>query len=369
MKKTKVKVRYAVVGLGYISQIAVLPAFKNASRNSELTALVSDDPVKLEKLGRKYKVKNLYSYENYRDCLNSGLVDAVYIALPNSMHRDYTVEAAEAHVHILCEKPMAVTAGECREMIEAAATNRVKLMIAYRLHFEKANSKAARIAGSKLGDLKFFDSAFTMQVKDDNIRLKKRLGGGPLYDIGIYCINAARALFRDEPIEVFAMAANGGDKRFTEVDETVTGVLRFPAERLATFTCSFGAADVSVYEVVGTRGSLKLDPAYEIAQPLTHHLKIKGKASKETFAKRDQFAPELLYFSDCILQDKDPEPSGLEGLADVRIIEALLESAERGMTVRLDQSGLGVKPELPPDHRSPPVKKESLLHAQEPSAE
>jgi predicted dehydrogenase len=183
---SKRKIRYAVVGQGYISQIAVLPAFAHARRNSELAALISDDPLKLKKLGRKYDVHRLYSYDQYDACLSSGEIDAVYIALPNNMHRDYTERAARAGVHILCEKPMAVTEEDCEAMIRAAGASHVKLMIAYRLHFEATNLKAVQIArNGKLGELRIFNSLFTMQVEKDNIRLKKGLGGGTLYDIGI----------------------------------------------------------------------------------------------------------------------------------------------------------------------------------------
>src|SRR5687767_11475033 len=140
------KLRYAVVGLGYISQVAVLPAFAHSAKNSELAALVSDDPVKLKKLSKKYEVELTYSYDDYDECLEE--VDAVYIALPNNMHREYTVRAARAGVHVLCEKPMAITEKECEAMIRESAVNRVKLMIAYRLHFEEANMKAVEILKS-----------------------------------------------------------------------------------------------------------------------------------------------------------------------------------------------------------------------------
>ena len=309
------KVRYAVVGLGYIAQIAVLPAFARA-KNSKLVALVSDDPTKLKKLSQKYKVPTTYFYEQYAECLESGNIDAVYIALPNSMHRDYTIAACRAGVHVLCEKPLAVTEADCEQMIEAAAEHRVKLMVAYRLHFEQANLKAVEIAQSgRLGELRSFHSVFTMQVKDGDIRLKKDLGGGTLYDIGIYCINAARYIFRAEPIEVAAFSANNGDKRFSEVDEMMSAILRFPDDRLASFTSSFGAADISSYRVVGTEGHLRVDPAYEFATALEHHLTIKGRTRERKFERRDQFGPELVTFSDCILDDRDPEPSGDEGLA------------------------------------------------------
>src|SRR5712672_3001708 len=143
--KKKDKVRYAVVGLGYIAQIAVLPAFAHATENSEITALVSSDPKKLKELSRKYGVEHTYSYEQYAECLASGEIDAVYIALPNNMHRAYTEAAAQAGIHVLCEKPMAFDENECEAMIAEAERAQIKLMIAYRLHFEPGNLEAIRI--------------------------------------------------------------------------------------------------------------------------------------------------------------------------------------------------------------------------------
>jgi glucose-fructose oxidoreductase len=364
------KLRYAVVGLGYISQVAVLPAFAHAGKNSELVALVSDDPVKLKKISKKYKLNLTYSYDEYDECLASGEVDAVYIALPNNMHREYTVRAARAGVHVLCEKPMAITEKECEAMIRESAANKIKLMIAYRLHFEEANMKAVEILKSgTLGDIRLFNSNFTMQVQKGNIRLKEDLGGGTLYDIGIYCINAARYLFRAEPFEVFAFTANSGEKRFEEVDEMTSAILRFPDERLAVFTCSFGSADVSSYQVVGTKGDLRVDPAYEYAGELKHYLTVDGKAREHTFPKRDQFAAELIYFSECVLNGKNPEPSGKEGMADVRIIRALYRSAQLGKPVKLDTFERSRRPGLSQAIRRPPVQRPQLIHAEAPSGD
>ena len=164
-------IRYAVVGLGYISQNAVLPAFAHARRNSRLAALVSDDPVKLKTLSKKYHVKGTYSYDQYDDCLRH--VDAVYIALPNSMHAEYTIRAANAGVHVLCEKPMAVTVDECQRMIDACDEASVKLMIAYRLHFEQINLTAIDLVRrGRIGDPKFFNSSFSMQVRPGDIRTR-----------------------------------------------------------------------------------------------------------------------------------------------------------------------------------------------------
>ena len=312
--KNSRKIRYAVVGLGHIAQVAVLPAFAHARSNSQLTALVSEDPQKLKSLGRRYRVDQLFSYEEYGDCLRSGFIDAVYIALPNHLHAKYTIAAANAGVHILCEKLMAVTEKECWAMIGAAEIAGVKLMIAYRLHFEDANMTAVKLVRSgKLGDPRFFASSFAMQVRPENIRTDKKKGGGTLYDIGIYCINAARYLFGAEPTEVFAFSsANKEDERFKEIDEMTSAILRFPDGRLAEFTSSFGAADIASYCVVGTKGDVRLDQAYEYVYPIDLHVTINGKTRKQTFRKRDQFAAELEYFSNCILNDLTPEPSGRE---------------------------------------------------------
>ena len=363
------KVGYAVVGLGYIAQIAVLPAFAHARRNSRLVAFVSGDPKKQQAMAKRYGVRHVYGYEDYAECLANPEVDAVYIALPNHMHRDYAVAAARAGKHILCEKPLAVTPAEAEEMIQAAVENGVRLMTAYRLHFEKANLKAVEIVRSgRLGEPRIFQSVHTMQVEEGNIRLLPTdQGGGPVFDIGIYCINAARYLFRAEPSEVFATAASIGGKRFARTPETVSAVLRFPVERLASFTCSFGAADAGWYQIIGTRGDLRLDPAFEYAEPLVHHLTIDGKTRVTRFAKRDQFAPELLYFSDCVQAGRDPEPSGREGLADLRIIRAVLESAWTGRVVKLEEFERHRRPTMALETKRPPVSKPRLVHAASPS--
>ena len=369
-KATPKRVRYAVVGLGHIAQVAILPAFAHAAENSELVALVSDDPEKLEKLGRRYKVKGRYSYDQFEDCLGSGEVDAVYIALPNHLHREYTERAARAGVHVLCEKPLAVTEEDCLAMIKATEENGVKLMVAYRLHFEEANLRAIDLVQSgKLGDARLFDSVFTMQVKEGDIRLNPReLGGGPLYDIGVYCINAVRNLFGAEPMEVVAFSSNNGDPRFRQCEETTSAILRFPGrERLASFTVSFGAADVSNYRVVGTKGDLVMDPAYEYAEELKQRVIIDGRSRERTFAKRDQFAPELISFSECILTGAPAEPSGWEGLADVRVVRALYRSADSGQPVALEPFSKEDRPTLDQEIRRPAVRKPELVNTEAPS--
>jgi glucose-fructose oxidoreductase len=363
-RRSNRKIRYAVVGLGHIAQVAVLPAFAHAKENSELKALVTDDAKKARQLSKKYRVPLTFSYDRYNECLHSGEIDAVYIALPNSMHHAYAMSALEAGIHVLCEKPLAMDEAQCVSMIDAAAQSGAKLMTAYRLHFDKANLQAIEMVRSgKLGEPRFFSSTFGLQVQPDNIRLKRDLGGGPLWDLGVYCINAARYLFRGEPEQAFAVQATSSDPRFREVEESVSAILRFPQARLAVFTCSFGSGDVSAYDVVGSKGTLRADPAYEYAEGLQFTVTIDGKSREYKFGKSDQFAPELIYFSNCILKNREPEPSGEEGLADVRIIRALYRSMETGQAVKIEPVKRKQRPSGEQEIRRPPVKKPDLVRA------
>ncbi|AUT02614.1 oxidoreductase [Nostoc sp. CENA543] len=368
--KSDRQIRYAVVGLGWFAQEAALPAFAH-SENSKLVALVSDDPEKLEELSQKYGVDHTYSYEEYEDCLASDEIDAVYIALPNHLHCEYTVRAANQAIHVLCEKPMAVTEQECESMIKAANDNGVKLMIAYRLHLEPANLEAVEIVNSQqIGEVRAFNSVFTQQVEQGNIRLRDITGGGTLYDIGIYCINAARYLFQDEPTEVFAVAATKGEQRFSEVEEMTSVILRFPNERLATFTCSFGGAKVSNYQVVGTKGDLFVESAYTWQGEIKHYLTIEGQTQERNFPRHDQLAAEFTYFSDCILSDQEPEPNGIEGLIDVRIIQALYQSIATGQPVTIPTLERDQRPTSDQSIERPPVEeKPDLIHAASPGGE
>jgi glucose-fructose oxidoreductase len=359
---TPTKIRYAVIGLGHIAQVAALPAFKHARRNSTLVSVVTDDRTKRREIAKKYELKQTYSYREYEQCLEH--VDAVYIALPNSMHAEYTIRAAKAGVHVLCEKPMAVTVNECQRMIDACKKHHVKLMIAYRLHFEEINLNAIDlIRKGQIGEPKFFNSSFAMTVRPGNIRTQADLGGGTLYDIGIYCINAARYLFRCEPTEVLAMSVNSGTKKLAEIDESSAALLRFKEDRLAAFITSFNASDVGSYYVVGTKGQIRVDPAYEYAEGLRYELTVDGKKKEKAIGKRDQFAPELLYFSDCILNNRKPEPSGEEGMQDVRIVQALYRSAQTGRSVKIPALANHKRPSAAQTIRRPGIRKPHLVKA------
>ena len=203
-----------------------------------------------------------------------------------------------------------------------------------------------------------------MTVRRGDIRTKPAFGGGTLYDIGVYCINAARHLFRAEPTHASAVSINSGLASLSEIDETTAATLRFGNERVATFITSFNAADIASYRIVGTKGDLHADPAYEYSQGLEYTLTIDGKTTRKKFGKRDQFAPELLYFSDCILNDREPEPSGEEGMQDVKIVEALYASARSGKPVPIRPFTKRRRPTGRQRITRPGVRKPSLIKVQ-----
>ena len=353
-----------MIGQGHFAQVAVLPAIEQLE-DIELAALVSGSRHKLEELGDRYAVRVLCDYDGLDSLLANGGIDAVYIAVPNDLHAEMTLIAARHGVHVLCEKPMAPTEAECRQMIRACEQRNVRLMIAYRLHFEAANLIAVEVArGGELGEPRIFSSTFTMQVRDGNVRVQPRRGAGPIYDIGVYCVNASRYLFRAEPIEVLAMKLAGHDSRFASVDEAYSVSMRFPEDRVAQFVVSFGAADRAHYEVIGTEGLLTLDNAYEYAAEMKLHIESKHGYKDRTFPKRDQIAAEIEYFARCIREDVDPEPSGWEGLEDVRIIQAILSSARFGRAVPIDPIHRPVRPTLGQEIRIPPHEKPRLVDVQ-----
>ncbi len=359
-------VRFAVVGLGYFAQMAVLPAFRNA-KGCRLVALVSDDATKLRELGDEHGVAWRTDYAGYDELLASGEVDAVYIALPNDLHADFTVRAARAGVHVLCEKPLATTPRDAQRMVDACRRAGVRLMTAYRLHFEPANLHAIEaIADGEIGEPRVFDSVFTAQVKPTGIRTEAERGGGPLNDIGVYCVNAARYLFRAEPTAVTARTVPGAGKRFREIDEAVSAILEFPGGRIAQFTASYGAAGIAYYTVVGTSGYVCVDNAYEHME--ARHFEVEGNdgARKRRYRKLDQVAPELMHFSQCVREGRDPEPSGKEGLIDVRILDAIERSAATGRRVAIRAPARRRRPDRRQEMRVGRQRKPDLLHATHP---
>lgn len=365
-RESRRKVGYAVIGLGHIAQVAVLPAFRHAGENSRLAALVSGDARKRKELSARYGVP-AFRYEDLDDVLAREDVDAVYVALPNAQHAECAIRAARAGAHVLTEKPMATSERDCRRMIAAADDAGVKLMVAYRLHFDAANVEAAELVrAGRIGDPRFFTSEFSYQVQPGNVRTAAEQGGGALWDLGPYCVNAARYLFSAEPVEVMAMQASARDRRFRGVPEGWSVLLRFPDERLASFTCSFGAAPTDGCRVVGSRGDLRLEPAFEYVGSLVRHLTIGARTTTRRYRPSDQFAPELLEFSRCVLEDDEPEPDGWEGLADVRIIEAAHRSAREHVPVPLEPLRRRRRPTAAQIRHRPPVRAPAAVHAAQP---
>lgn len=358
------KIRYAVVGAGNIAQVAVLPAFAHAAENSELVALVSGDPEKRAELAERHEIDYVGDYPELERVLERAEVDAVYIATPNTLHVDAALRAARQKVHVLCEKPMATSVADCEAIASACEQAGVKLMVAYRLHFEEASLRALEIVRSgQLGEPRIFDSVFTHVVRPGDIRQRPELGGGAIYDLGVYCINAARTLFGEEPVLVYATA------QFRDnVDDTTTAVLQFPHHRVAQFTVGNSCAAVSSYRISGTEGNLRVEPAYDYAEGLEHHLTIDEKTSSKRFAKRDQFAPQLVYFSRCVLEDRVPEPSAREAINDLRVVEAVLESARSGKPVPLEPRPAtpGPRPEQEAK-KKPAIGKQQTVNAPSPS--
>ena len=331
------KVRWAVVGLGKLALEEILPAFARA-RLSQPTALVSGHPEKARRVAAAYGIdpKRVYSYDTFDRLKDDGEVDVVYVVLPNSMHAEYTVRALRAGKHVLCEKPMAASVDECRQMIAASREAGRKLMIAYRLHYEPFNQTVMRLCREKaVGALRTFSASNNQVTQAPNIRLSKALGGGPVQDVGIYCINAARYCTGEEPVAVTAQEHRPKDvPRFREVPASVSFQLRFPSGVLAHCDCSFDAAESRRYRVHGTEGFLDLDPAFSYRGLRLTVGKPSGREQVQ-LTEVNHFAAEMDHFSDCVLTGRDPRTPGAEGLADMRVIAAIEESARSGKPVAI----------------------------------
>jgi predicted dehydrogenase len=360
------KVRYAVVGVGWIAQSSFLPGVEHTG-NSEVVALVTGHEEKAAKVGEKYGINSVYTYEEFDQLLNSKQIDAVYLATPNSDHVDLAVKTLDAGIHLLLEKPMAVSIEECERIIEASERSGAKLMVAYRLHFEPGTLKAIeRVRAGEIGTVHLFNSTFTQQVNELNHRARNGYWAGPVPDMGPYTINAARNLFGAEPIEVFAMGTNTDPQRFT-MDDTVAVTMRFEKNRIASFVLSYNGGDVDDYRIVGSKGSIFSDPAYQVGVAVSQKIVVGKDSSSESFKKTDHFGGELKYFSECVLEDKSPEPGGEEGLLDVRVLVAIEQSLRTNRAVPLAPYQRSRRPQQSQVERLDPVKEPELVGAHKPS--
>lgn len=343
------KTRFAVVGAGWISQEAFLPAVTQ-SGNAEVAAIVSGSRAAADKLAAFHDIPQVVDYDGYDALLASGKVDAVYIALPNSLHADYAMRAAKAGVHALVEKPLAVDEAESQSMIDAFAQAGVYLMTAYRLHAEAGTLRLLdRVRAGEIGDVRHVMSHMTFQAAPDNHRLKAEHWGGPLQDLGVYCINAMRHIMGAEPVEVFAMSTHGdGDARFAEVEESVCFTLRFPGDRVGQACVSFGTDLTDTLTVLGTTGTLVMDHAYRFeTEPETRLLRGYSETAREVAPESDHFAGMVAYFADCIQSGTAPVTDGREGLADMRVLRAIEASLAHRRPVQLAPAPLAAR--LQPD--------------------
>ena len=330
------QIGYAVLGLGTVALRSVLPAFAATDQTSRLVAVVSGDRAKAQTAAQQFRATP-YHYDQLRQCLQRDDVHAVYIALPTSLHCDYAVEAARVGVHVLCETPMAVTADECRRMIRTCQTNRVKLMIAYRVHFRPAVLKAISfVRTGHIGMPKTFSSDFTRRIVDpESTWLQRRLGGGSVYHLGVEAITATRSMLGIEPAQVMAMTSRTGRRFGGDVDESAVALIRFPDERLAHLHSSFGEEHISEFTVYGEEGWIRVAGAYDTAASARLTFVRRGERQELDFEPTDEVAVAINDFSGAIREDRAPEPSGVEGLEDVRIIEAIYRSARDGRPVTL----------------------------------
>jgi predicted dehydrogenase len=333
---------YAVVGLGFIAETSVLPAFRH-SKKCKLVALVSHDQKRAKQLAAKFGVgaKDCFSYENYDQCLSHPGVDAVFIASVNGAHAEQTVRAAIARKHVLCEKPLGNSVEECGRMVKACKENGVCLMTAYRKYFEPGSVALKKlITSGKLGGLRHMFSSYTEfvdPVKAKTWQLNRQLaGGGSLMDIGIYCVNTMRWLAGTNPLEATAHSWTDNPARFGEVEDSIAFRLTHPKGLVCQGTSSYSARAASFVQVHGEKGWAALNPAFAFEEERRLFGKIQGKWFEQKFKVMDEFVLELDYFADCIRRGCDPEPDGMEGLRDIATIEAIYKSARENRSVAVE---------------------------------
>ena len=320
-------IRWGVISTANIGRAAVNPAIQ-ASHNGELVAVASRDGTRAAAFASDHGIPR--SYDSYEALLDADDIDAVYIPLPNSMHREWTIRAAEAGKHILCEKPLAMSPAECEEMAAAANDAGVKLMEAFMYRFHPRTERVVEmLRAGAIGDIGTIRSAFTFRLRNpDNIRLDPELGGGALMDVGCYCVNVSRTLVGEEPQTVQATA------RWTDrgVDEALTGILRFPRGIVAHFDCALTLERFEAFEVGGTDGWLRVESAF---LPGTGDVPIEESRGGDGVEEHqidgdDEYRLMVEHFADCILHDRQPRYGALEAAANMRTIRALYASARSG---------------------------------------
>ncbi len=329
---------YAVAGIGNLAMGQILPALTK-TKLSRLAALVSGRPDKARHFAQLYGVseKNIYNYQNYDQMASNPAIDVVYIVLPNGMHAEYTIRAARAGKHVLCEKPMCTSAKDAQAMVAACRAARRRLMVAYRLQYDPYHLAAMNMCREKqFGEIKMIDAEFAFVIGDPKQwRLNRELaGGGSLMDIGIYCLQAARYLTGGEPVSVYAQQWSSDPVKFKEVEENIAFMLKFPSGVIANCYSSYGADGMNRYRIAGANGWLEMDPAYSYEE-LVQRTYQDGKFTSTMPSEGDQFAAEIDAFSDAIQHDRDVRTPGEEGLRDMKILMACYESVRADKSISL----------------------------------
>jgi glucose-fructose oxidoreductase len=332
---------YAIVGLGGYGLGVIIPQFANCA-HSRLAAVVSGDPAKARRVAAEHGLpeSSIYSYESFDKIRDNPDVDIVYVCLPNSMHAEYVIRAARTGKHVMCEKPMAVSAAECVKMIAACKAANRKLMIGYRCHFEPFNLEAMRLARSgAAGKIRYVRSEHGfIQGDPTRWRLKRALsGGGSLMDMGIYALQAARYMTGEEPIAVQAMESTvRTDPRFHEVEDQIDWQLLFPSGAIAACKSMYSANQNHII-AMGDRGRIELEPAtrYDGNHMWTGRDGREHEITPPPGPARTQFAGQLDHLVECIATGREPIVSGEEGLRDMRIIDAIYRSAREGRRIQL----------------------------------
>ncbi|MEE2898929.1 MAG: Gfo/Idh/MocA family oxidoreductase [Gemmatimonadota bacterium] len=319
--------RWGVLSTANIGRAAVNPAIQ-ASRNGSLVAVASRTDAPARDFADKWGIPRHYG--SYQELLDDPEIDAVYNPLPNSLHLEWTVRAAQAGKHVLCEKPLALNEAECREMAAAADANGVKLLEAFMYRFHPRTQKVLEmVRAGDIGDLRVIRSSFTFRLtQPDNIRLNPDLGGGALMDVGCYCVNVSRTMAGAEPEQVQA-TANWTDRG---VDEEMAGTLRFPGGVLAHFDCSLTMERNEVYEVAGTEGHLQVPSSFLPGKEDASILHHRGRSGTTTVVVpgADEYQLMVEHFADCVLGGHPLEYTADEAALNMRTIEALYRSARDG---------------------------------------
>ena len=335
------KVGYAIVGLGRFGAGQLLRSLPEC-KLARPAALVSGDANKAKKLAQKYGIResSLYSYENFDKIADNADVDVVYVVLPNSMHHEFTIRAAKAGKHVFCEKPMANTVKECEEMIAACKAANRKLAIGYRLRYEPTTMRAIEmVQKQEHGRPRVIESVHSFNIGPNEWRTDKKLaGGGPVMDLGIYCINASRYLSGEEPSHVSAMTYQPqDDPRFTTTEAQMVFNMKFPSGLLAYCSTSYAHHYAGRVHVMAENAELTMNPAFGY-NGINLHVRGKGGQEQEVARqpeKFSQFAAEMDHLAECLRDNTDPRTPGEEGLRDMKVIEKLYESAATGKTVEV----------------------------------